>query len=980
MKSNFRKTFVHKSLILFSVAFIFCLTSCSNLFSRGSEDDTEEQTVTFKGIINVDSSFGSDFLSAVEGQDRSAVPNISIGTTYKYYVQATRTKMPDGTDDNNTIVKPSVDAATKSFEVGLQHGTWQIDVSIRYGDTTKTILTDSWITDPPISDENAVFSHEFFLKPYSDATSTGGINLGMTVPETVAKMNVTVRSQPEGAALENSTHNKSENKITYHPADTLPTGQYILLFTFSMSDNTPVFSTEQTINVLSTLVTDRWVGNTSTLIKDGKFELTEQLIKVWRERRTEYYLGGTGASNTNTGGPLDPLATVEHSIALVNDIYYGGTTVKIHMAKGFTDELASRLILDSNKHALIDVWDKAGQTAAPKIIRKSTLGGDMIRIQDDAELTIDGIIIDGGGELSENTGNCGILNSGTFTLKSGNITGNYNSSGDGAGIYNTGVLNLLGGSITGNKMTTAGDLGAGIYNNSLSTINLSGAVTIKDNKNSNNKDSNLYLSSGSKITITGPLEEGTNKTEIYISTENSVTKEHPVTFTNNYGFYGDGYNAGKFPGRYFIGEKATVTYKHATDVSAPAPGDGEAQVAVSSGQIIDPLSDIDVTFSLSKNKFIGGVNTSESLRTIKIIPKYIINSAAPLSGIALEAALAETSWRINMYVGDKAIEGCSWTDPTILIPSTVNYHDTYTLVVRASYKGITFDSELILNDSLPFVQIAPYSWTGSAAEVEALTPTSSVFIAGRTLNIPALIAYDHEVTQGEYATYCKFGGIQPSETSGLGDNYPAYHVSWYDAIVYCNLKTINDPSLGLSHCVYSLNGEKDPTQWDGKQVTDGKYCGPSSDNDDWNGITFDQNADGWRLPTEAEWEFLARDGNLTTTGQTTYSGSNTVGDVAWYDVNSESKSHEVKGKTANNLGLYDMSGNVWEWCWDKSNIVGTDTPADGPESSSSGSNRVTRGGCWYFYASYCTVSSRNYESPSNRNNLQGFRVVRTVTE
>ena len=131
----------------------------------------------------------------------------------------------------------------------------------------------------------------------------------------------------------------------------------------------------------------------------------------------------------------------------------------------------------------------------------------------------------------------------------------------------------------------------------------------------------------------------------------------------------------------------------------------------------------------------------------------------------------------------------------------------------------------------------------------------------------------------------------------------------------------------------------------------------------------------YRLPTEAEWEYIARGGNdgIPET-QYTYSGSNTIDDVAWYTNNSDLKTHEVKGKAANSLGIYDMSGNVWEWCYDWYSNISSSTDAAG---SASGSDRVRRGGSWLDFADGCSVSSRYYSYPFDRDNFRGFRVVRS---
>ena len=110
----------------------------------------------------------------------------------------------------------------------------------------------------------------------------------------------------------------------------------------------------------------------------------------------------------------------------------------------------------------------------------------------------------------------------------------------------------------------------------------------------------------------------------------------------------------------------------------------------------------------------------------------------------------------------------------------------------------------------------------------------------------------------------------------------------------------------------------------------------------------------FRLPTEAEWEYAARGGNKSQGYK--YAGSNTLGDVAWYDGNSSSTTHPVATKAPNELGLYDMSGNVWEWCqdWYGSYSSGAQTNPTGPTL---GSARVYRGGSWYYYASSCRAVS-----------------------
>lgn len=244
---------------------------------------------------------------------------------------------------------------------------------------------------------------------------------------------------------------------------------------------------------------------------------------------------------------------------------------------------------------------------------------------------------------------------------------------------------------------------------------------------------------------------------------------------------------------------------------------------------------------------------------------------------------------------------------------------------------------------------------------------SQVFIDGRTVTLYAKWCCDHEVTQGEYKAIM---GTNPSNSSSspasgeIQDNRPVECVRWYDCLVYCNKRSIAE---GLTPC-YSINGKTNPSDWG---------TVPTSSNATWNAATCNFSANGYRLPTEAEWEYLARGGNTSNSGQTTYSGSNTIGDVAWYLDNSGSKTHEVKKKAPNAKGLYDMSGNVWEWCWDWYGTITTDTASSG---ASSGSYRVFRGGGWINDAGFCSVQYRNfnYHDPSSRGYNIGFRLVRSA--
>ncbi len=128
----------------------------------------------------------------------------------------------------------------------------------------------------------------------------------------------------------------------------------------------------------------------------------------------------------------------------------------------------------------------------------------------------------------------------------------------------------------------------------------------------------------------------------------------------------------------------------------------------------------------------------------------------------------------------------------------------------------------------------------------------------------------------------------------------------------------------------------------------------------------------FRLPTEAEWEYAARGGNKSQGCK--YSGSNAIDKVAWYIVNSGNKTHEVRTKSPNELSIYDMNGNVWEWCqdWYGSYDASSQTNPSGP---STGSRRVCRGGSWFSSAGSCRVSYRNDSTPGYRGSILGLRLA-----
>lgn len=217
------------------------------------------------------------------------------------------------------------------------------------------------------------------------------------------------------------------------------------------------------------------------------------------------------------------------------------------------------------------------------------------------------------------------------------------------------------------------------------------------------------------------------------------------------------------------------------------------------------------------------------------------------------------------------------------------------------------------------------------------------FIERKMVNIPAkkIKMLNTEVTQNLYTTIM---GSNPCRFEG--DNNPVENVSWYDAIYFCNKLS---EKFGFTP-VYEVDGKTDVTTWN--------YT-PHKENYIRGNVTQNANANGFRLPTVEEWQYAARGGQ-----NYKYAGSNDIDEVAWYRKNSGDKTHPVAQKKANGYGLYDMSGNVWEWCWD----VNPDGSGD----------RYRCGGSWYNNADGCEVIIRYDYYAHYRDDYLGFRLVRTI--
>lgn len=236
----------------------------------------------------------------------------------------------------------------------------------------------------------------------------------------------------------------------------------------------------------------------------------------------------------------------------------------------------------------------------------------------------------------------------------------------------------------------------------------------------------------------------------------------------------------------------------------------------------------------------------------------------------------------------------------------------------------TFDANGV-SFSMVFVQGGSFEMGATAEQKNGYTPDSDE----SPVHLVTLSDYYIGQTEVTQELWQAVMGASPTSSSswksdyGLGAKYPAYYISYTDCQQF--ISKLN-----------SLTGQQ------------------------------------FRMPTEAEWEYAARGGSKS--GGYVFSGSNTLGEVGWYTENSGSKTHEVATKSPNELGIYDMSGNVWEWCsdWKGDYSSGSQTNPVGP---STGSSRVSRGGGRYGIATSCRVSYRGGYSPGDSHSGLGLRLA-----
>jgi len=908
------------------------LFSCNNVITDNPKNTPsvkpeKDKVVTITGFIR------NPYEEAETGS-RAALPTSSFNDK-RYIVTATA---PGVSGEVSGTVNASV------FSIPLSLGKeWTINVEMEKkeegDDEYKLVMTASGGFGHALTEADVTTPLTLVLEPLISPEGEGKINLSFSAETDGLYDDVSIEIDDAAKrAVWNAavTLHKDTGKIS---ASSIKSGVYCVTINF-YKDNVLVYSTTQSINVFDNMTTNRWVSSStqnSPITTAGAFVLTEDIIDHFR--LTNYFIASTtsaiAGNDSNSGSPYAPLASIGEALRRIS-------------VTGNEDAFTIRLMSDITENVTIPGTGTGGLNDKALSVTIKPLSGSV---------TVSGVA--GAGKSVFNIATEIPVTLENLTITGGSATGN----GGGLNIGTDAEVTLRNCSVRENSVTGSSSLGGGIYNGG--QLYVEGRINVTENTKGSGTGavaSNVYLPYGKKIGIIGALND-TSTIGVTVCTESATS--YPIVFTSGLGAHSSLANLSENSACEVFTSDEGYVFRVRTGMNGL-----EMVLLASEGGITNVFDDV----------------VELSCDDAYVVPGSIITVAATVNDAPVPAK--DTSWSFEITLSGEHIATLQGTSligyGSVKIPSnTVIFDDAkYMLHATVKVNGVGYDDCFMLlgkSDSLSAQGFVAVTGATVSGAIGLGNTASNVFIAGRTVTIPNLLVCDHEVTQAEYAAVM---GENPSLLDGSSQlqpaenekqkNRPVERVSWFKAIAYCNKRSSAD---GLTPC-YTINGSTNPDDW-GSVVNSIDSLNAA--------VGCDFNADGYRLPTEAEWEYIARGGNGLAGTQYIYSGNDTASAVAWSstDNRSDGMSHEVKIKLPNSLEIYDMSGNVWEWCWDRAvpgaNDIPADITTDTPYTgSTTGDYRVCRGGSYYRPDDRCALTYRDSGGPLSSNyRAGGFRVVRT---